>query len=149
MTEPTGADLTWMAVAIEWSRRCPFVPDRFNVGAVVVADSQELEHGYSRDVDPHMHAEESALSRLSGVDLTGATIYTSMEPCTIRASHPRTCTQLILATGITRVVYAIREPSFLVECDGVEQLAAAGLTVIEAPSLAAEVRAVNAHIPWS
>jgi len=72
-----------------------------------------------------------------------------MEPCTIRASHPRTCTQLILATGITRVVYAIREPSFLVECDGVEQLAAAGLTVIETPSLAAEVRAVNAHIPWS
>jgi len=72
-----------------------------------------------------------------------------MEPCTIRASHPRTCTQLILASGITRVVYAIREPSFLVECDGVEQLAAAGLTVIETPSLAAEVRAVNAHIPWS
>jgi pyrimidine deaminase RibD-like protein len=148
MIQPTPDDLRWMATAVDWSRRCPFVPDRFNVGSVVVADGRELAHGYSRDVDRHTHAEESALSQLDGVELSTATIYTTMEPCTIRASRPRTCTQLILASGIQRVVYAIREPSFLVECDGVEQLEGSGLTVIETPSLAAAVRAANSHIPW-
>ncbi len=145
---PTAEDLRWMDAAIDLSRRCPFVPDRFNVGAVVVAGGHELAHGYSRDVDSHVHAEESALSRLSGMNLAHATIYTTMEPCSVRLSRPRTCTELILASGIRRVVYAVREPAFLVECDGVERLNRAGVEVIGTPSLAAAVRTVNAHIPW-
>jgi pyrimidine deaminase RibD-like protein len=72
-----------------------------------------------------------------------------MEPCSIRASRPKTCTRLIIDSGVRRVVYAIREPPFLVDCDGVEQLEAAGLTVIQTPELAAEVIRVNAHIPWT
>jgi diaminohydroxyphosphoribosylaminopyrimidine deaminase / 5-amino-6-(5-phosphoribosylamino)uracil reductase len=148
MTDLTDDDLRWMNVAIDWSRRCPYVPDRFNVGAVIVADGRELSHGYSRDTDRHVHAEESALSRLDAVDLSAATIYTTMEPCTVRASRPLTCTQLILASGIRRVVYAVLEPAFLVECDGIEQLRRAGLTVLETPTLAAAVHEVNSHIPW-
>jgi len=148
MTEPTDADLAWMRAAISWSLRCPPLADRFNVGAIVVARGEELAYGYSREDDDTVHAEESALGKLAGHNLTGATVYTTLEPCSVRASRPLTCTQLILAAGIARVVYAIREPPFLVDCDGVEQLEAAGLIVVETPTLAAAVREANPGIPW-
>jgi diaminohydroxyphosphoribosylaminopyrimidine deaminase/5-amino-6-(5-phosphoribosylamino)uracil reductase len=49
--------------------------------------------------------------------LAAATLYTTLEPCTERKSLPRTCTQLVLAAGVRRVVYAYREPSlFVAQC---------------------------------
>ena len=45
------------------------------------------------------------------------------------------------------MVIAWREPSTLVSrCDGVEQLEAAGRTVLEFPDLAAQVAELNAHL---
>nr|MDT0666433.1 dCMP deaminase [Micromonospora sp. DSM 115978] len=78
--------------------------------------------------------------------LTGVTIYSSLEPCSARASRPRTCTELILAAGIRRVVFAWREPAVFVDCHGAELLAAGGVEVVELPELAAVVRTVNAHL---
>ena len=52
----------------------------------------------------------------------GSTIYSSLEPCSARASRPRTCTDLILAAHIGRVVFAWREPSIFVEGRGAELL---------------------------
>jgi diaminohydroxyphosphoribosylaminopyrimidine deaminase/5-amino-6-(5-phosphoribosylamino)uracil reductase len=49
-------------------------------------------------------------------------LYTSMEPCSIRKSRFVSCTQLIVAAGIRRVVLAMREPPIIVDCKGVEQL---------------------------
>ena len=63
-----------------------------------------------------------------------------MEPCSTRASRPRSCTQLILAAGITRVVFAWREPSIFVDGRGAELLAAAGVEVVEVPELADAAR---------
>lgn len=137
-----------MRVAVDWSRECPRAPRLFNVGAAVVAHGELLAYGYSRDSDPTVHAEESALLKLRGADLADAVMYTSMEPCSIRKSRPLTCTQLILDSGIRRVFYAVREPKFLVDCEGVELLEADGLRVIEMPEFAAEVHAINSHISW-
>ena len=58
----------------------------------------------------------------------------------------RTCTELILDAGIARVVFALREPPLFADCDGAELLTRAGVEVVELPALAAEVRAVNAHL---
>ncbi|MET9883785.1 hypothetical protein ABZZ20_11690 [Streptomyces sp. NPDC006430] len=70
-----------------------------------------------------------------------------MEPCSERRSRPLSCTQLILRSLIRRVVIAWREPSILVaECVGVETLREAGVKVVELSNLAAEARAVNAHL---
>jgi diaminohydroxyphosphoribosylaminopyrimidine deaminase/5-amino-6-(5-phosphoribosylamino)uracil reductase len=69
-----------------------------------------------------------------------------MEPCSARASRPRSCTQLILAAGISRVVFAWREPSIFVEGRGAELLTAGGVEVVELPELAAAVREVNQHL---
>ena len=43
-------------------------------------------------------------------------------------------------------MFALREPPLFADCDGAELLARAGVEVVELPALAAEVRAVNAHL---
>ncbi|EIV96416.1 dCMP deaminase [Frankia sp. QA3] len=151
---PDG-DRYWLARAVELGRRCPPSTTAFSVGAMIVAaDGTLLAEGYSRAQEPHDHAEEVALRRLAartdlaaGTDPAAATVYSSLEPCSARASRPRTCTELILAAGIGRVVFAWREPSLFVDCDGAERLAAAGVEVVEIPALAVDVRAVNSHLP--
>jgi diaminohydroxyphosphoribosylaminopyrimidine deaminase/5-amino-6-(5-phosphoribosylamino)uracil reductase len=140
-------DRQWMERAIDLSRLCPVVPNAYSVGAVVVdADGKELATGYSRETDPVAHAEESALGKLADVPV-GATIYSTLEPCSERKSRPLPCTRLILAAGIQRVVIAWREPDlFVADCQGVELLTAAGVEVVELPELAEAARAVNAHL---
>jgi riboflavin-specific deaminase-like protein len=142
-------DKHWLARAVELSTHCPPSATAFAVGAVVVdADGNELARGYSRESGGTEHAEEAALGKLDPADprLSTATIYSSLEPCSRRASRPRTCTQLILAAGIPRVVFALREPPTFVEGEGAEQLAAAGVDVVELPDLAHAVRTVNQNL---
>ncbi|MGH3687695.1 MAG: deaminase [Pseudonocardiaceae bacterium] len=139
-----------MRVAIELAHRCPPSPGAYSVGAVIVDHNGELiSRGYSRETDSQVHAEESALAKLARDDprLTTATIYSTLEPCSQRKSRPRTCTQLILAAGIPRVVIAWREPSFFVaKCQGYELLADSGVVVIEIPDLARDAQAPNNHL---
>ncbi|MEU3185537.1 deaminase [Streptomyces sp. NPDC006923] len=143
-------DHAWLALAVELAKLCPPSEAAFNVGAVIVgADGSEISRGYSRENDPHVHAEESALGKLAPGDprLADATIYSSLEPCSERRSRPRTCTRLILDAGIARVVLAWREPDlFVTGCQGVELLTEAGVEVVEIPALAEAARAVNAHL---
>ncbi|GAB3744756.1 cytidine/deoxycytidylate deaminase family protein [Nocardiopsis nanhaiensis] len=143
------ADAYWLERTVELSRSCPPSDTAFSVGAVVVsAEGRVLGEGYSRRDDPHDHAEEVALRGTDPDDprLAGATMYTSLEPCSARASRPRSCSALILTTPIPRVVLAWREPALFVDCDGAERLAEDGRIVVERPDLAAGVREVNAHL---
>ncbi|MEU8265661.1 deaminase [Sphaerisporangium sp. NPDC049002] len=150
MTEVhADVDRRWLDRTVELSRLCPASATAFAVGAVVVdAEGQVIATGYSREGDPHDHAEEAALAKISRDDprLASATIYSSLEPCTTRASRPRSCTELILAAGIRRAVFAWREPDLFVDCTGVETLREAGVEVIEIAALASRVLEVNAHL---
>lgn len=142
----SAVDDHWLARAVELSRNCPPSTTAFSVGAVIVdAAGEEIAHGFSRDTDDTVHAEESALAKLADDDprLATATIYSSMEPCSTRRSRPRSCTELIRHAGIPRVVFTYREPSTFVVGEGAERLAAAGVTVVERPGLADEVREIN------
>jgi pyrimidine deaminase RibD-like protein len=142
-------DRFWLEKAIDLSRSCPPSETAFSVGAIIVDEGGKIvSTGYSRETDPHDHAEEIAISKLHPSDhrLASSTIYSTLEPCSKRASRPRTCTELIIAAGIGRVVLAWREPSIFVDCEGVELLTAAGLEVVEYPDLANAVRQVNAHL---
>jgi diaminohydroxyphosphoribosylaminopyrimidine deaminase / 5-amino-6-(5-phosphoribosylamino)uracil reductase len=145
----TTSDHQWMRHAIELAHRCPPAGGAYSVGAVIVdAHGQEIASGYSREVDAHGHAEETALAKAAGDPrLAGATLYSTLEPCSQRRSRPRTCTQLIMESGIGRVVVAWREPElFVADCQGVEILARSGITVVEFPELADLARAANAHL---
>lgn len=142
-----AADWRWLRVATDLATQCPPAETAFSVGCVIVAaDGTELARGYSRDTDPRVHAEESALARLHGTDLTGATLYSSLEPCGQRASRPASCSKLIIDAGLRRVVFAWREPRTFVEGVGAEVLAAAGVEIVEVPELAEEALAPNRHL---
>ena len=152
-----GRDHEWLLEAIEESRRCPTSTTAFAVGAIIVSGAgEELARGHSRQEDPHDHAEEVALAhwRQRGGESGGApraagvTLYSSLEPCSTRRSRPLPCSELVIASGIRRVVFAAREPELFVECHGVADLTAAGVGVVELDEMAGLVRAVNAHLDW-
>jgi diaminohydroxyphosphoribosylaminopyrimidine deaminase / 5-amino-6-(5-phosphoribosylamino)uracil reductase len=144
-------DERWMRAAIEQAWRCPPSDTAFSVGAVIVdATGAELSRGFSREGgDTVVHAEESALGKLALGEprLAGATIYSTLEPCSQRQSRPRTCTELIIAAGLRRVVIAWREPAlFVADAQGYELLSRAGITVAELPEFAADAIAPNRHL---
>ncbi|WP_067457754.1 deaminase [Actinomadura macra] len=145
-------DLGWLGLACDLARLCPPSTTAFSVGAVIVdANGREIARGFSREGDPHDHAEEAALAK-AGIlvgragRLRGATVYSSLEPCGARASRPRPCAELIVASGARRVVFAWREPSLFTAGTGAEILAAAGVEPVELPELADRAREPNAHL---
>jgi diaminohydroxyphosphoribosylaminopyrimidine deaminase / 5-amino-6-(5-phosphoribosylamino)uracil reductase len=145
----TESDRLWLREAVALSRQCPPSQTAFAVGAVLVAaDGSVLATGYSRELGPHDHAEETALVRLRGrtTELAAASLYSSLEPCRYRASRPRPCAELIIEAGVGRVVVAWLEPPVFAAGGGAELLRGAGVVVVEIPELAAGARAVNAHV---
>jgi pyrimidine deaminase RibD-like protein len=141
-------DTAWLRIACELAQLCPPSRTAFSVGAVIVGpDGTEIARAYSREHDPLDHAEEAALAKITpGTDLRGATIYTSLEPCGERKSRPLTCTDLIIAAGIRRVVFAWREPSVFVQSSGADRLHTHGIETVELPDLADLARTPNAHL---
>ncbi|WP_371670479.1 dihydrofolate reductase family protein [Streptomyces sp. NBC_00289] len=148
---PSAADRHWLALACELAQRCPPSSTAFSVGAVVVAaDGTELARGHSREGgDPVVHAEEAALAKLDASDprLAGATVYSSLEPCALRASRPAPCARLILDAGVRRVVTAWREPdTFVTGADGSGLLATEGAAVAVLPEYEERAQAPNRHL---
>jgi 5-amino-6-(5-phosphoribosylamino)uracil reductase len=125
-----------LAEACVLTERCPPSASAFSVGCVVVADNGSvLGSGWSRRHDPLDHAEEGVLRELAGDPrLPGATVYSSLEPCGQRASRPDSCATLIERAGVSRVVYAWREPpEFVAMPSGIEALERAGITTTHLP----------------
>ncbi|WP_405134101.1 dCMP deaminase [Nocardia sp. NBC_01388] len=150
MPDETRGDRGWMRHAIGLARLCPPSDTAFSVGAVIVgADGVEIMHGWSRETDDKVHAEESALNKLGNDPrLPHATLYSTLEPCSQRGSKDRApCTDRILAAGIRRVVIAWREPgTFVDNCQGVEKLREHGIEVVELSDLADEAMSMNRHL---
>ncbi|WP_454330995.1 dihydrofolate reductase family protein [Streptomyces glaucescens] len=151
-TVASAADRHWLSLACDLARQCPPSSSAFSVGAVVVAaDGAELARGHSREGDdPVVHAEEAALAKIDPADprLPGATVYSSLEPCTHRASRPRPCARLILDAGVRRVVTAWREPdTFVTGADGAGALSAQGVDVVVLPEYEEAATAPNRHLP--
>lgn len=148
MTVP--GDSAWMTLACELAGNCPVSDHAYSVGSVIVdKDGNEVARGWSREDDPHVHAEESALGKVAPDDprLIGATIYSTLEPCSERKTRPVACAQLIINSPIRRVVTAWREPSlFVADCQGIELLKRAGAEVIEMPEFTATAMAPNRHL---
>jgi pyrimidine deaminase RibD-like protein len=145
----TDADLRWLREAVELSRLSPPSDRAFSVGAVLVCGGRAIATGFSRERDPHDHAEEVALAKAAEAgpaELAGATMYTSLEPCRRRLSRPCSCSELIVAAGLQRVVLAWLEPPLFVPGGGARWLRERGVTVVEVPELAAAARSVNAHL---
>src|ERR1700722_10149301 len=74
------------------------------VGAIIVKDDQVIGEGFYT-YDGIQHAEIHALAQ-AGNRARGATVYTSLEPC---SHHGRTppCAQALIDAGVKRVVTAL------------------------------------------
>jgi pyrimidine deaminase RibD-like protein len=141
------SDAHWMELALELSRLSPRSDSAFAVGAVIIDPAgRELARGYSRETG-RLHAEESAFAKLAAGAAAGGTLYSTLEPCSTRASSPYSCAALTIEAGISRVVIAWREPPlFVARCEGVELLQAAGITVDLLSEYESAAREPNRHL---
>ncbi len=103
------ADREYMGKAIEQAK-LDHRPHK--VGAVIVKEGKILGLGYGGQYSEVEHAEGGLLERqLAQFDLKGATLYTTLEPCT-RRRHPNySCAEVIKQRGIGRVVIGILDPN--------------------------------------
>jgi diaminohydroxyphosphoribosylaminopyrimidine deaminase/5-amino-6-(5-phosphoribosylamino)uracil reductase len=106
----TDSDRAHLARAIELARRgTGEVRPNPVVGAVVARDGHVLGEGWHERYGG-AHAEVNAIEACGTADLTGATLYVSLEPCCHEGKTPP-CTDAILQAGIGRVVVASDDPT--------------------------------------
>lgn len=101
------SDEQYMRRALELAARAG---DEVPVGAVVVLDDRIVGEGWNQPLstnDPTSHAEIAAIraagSAIGNYRLTGATLYVTLEPCTM-------CVGAVFLARIARVVYGAADP---------------------------------------
>jgi diaminohydroxyphosphoribosylaminopyrimidine deaminase/5-amino-6-(5-phosphoribosylamino)uracil reductase len=94
------------------------------VGCVVVKDGQVLATGVHKAAGCD-HAERVALNKLAQ-QAHGATLYVTLEPCVHHGKTPP-CTDIIIASGVQRVIFAFADPNPLVYQQASRILAQAGI----------------------
>lgn len=113
------------------------------VGAVLVHEGRIIGEGYHhRYGEPH--AEVMAIASVRDKDrplLGESTLYVTLEPCSHYGKTPP-CAELIVRTGIPRVVVAQLDPFPLVAGHGIELLRRAGIEV-ELGCMEDEARELN------
>lgn len=102
-------DEKWMQEALALAKQGA-AEGEVPVGALVVRDGQVLGRGWNRPIaghDPTAHAEVMALRDAARHEanyrLTGATLYVTIEPCTM-------CFGALMHARIARLVYGAMEP---------------------------------------
>lgn len=123
-------DNRFMAWAVEEAHNDP---RQFKVGALIVTRNQEVirAHG-GEDPERKEHAEHRAIHKCLGqIDLKGATLYTTLEPCVEHARSPghTPCAVEILTSEIDRVVVGIIDTDGRVRGNGAHKLRQGGIVV--------------------
>lgn len=141
-------DRRYLQMAVDESRKCTPSASSYCVGAVILSTDNKLFTGHTHETSPTHHAEQEAIMKAlaANADLHGATMYCSMEPCSIRKSEPESCSELIVRHEFRRVVFALYEPDCFVCCAGALNLRRHGIEVVVDDALASQVRKINAHV---
>lgn len=122
------ADTGYMRRALELAAAAEGeVSPRPPVGALIVDRQGRVAGEGATEPSPGPHAEVVALRR-AGPRAAGATLYTSLEPCSHTGDTPP-CSQALVAAGVRRVVVGMRDPNPLVRGRGIRALRAAGIEV--------------------
>ena len=127
MNSRESVDHRHMARALELAERGLWTTDpNPRVGCVIADGERVIAEGWHARAG-EAHAERAALAAARD-DVRGATVYVTLEPCCHQGRTPP-CTEALVAAGVARVVYAMRDPNPRVGGKGIERLAAAGIAV--------------------
>lgn len=116
------------------------------VGAVVAFGTRLVNSGHRSEFDLGEHAEYTVLERkLKDERIKGATVYTTLEPCTGRPSpHKIPCMERLKARKVERVVIGMLDPDRNIRGLGVLALRKANIQVdLFPPDLMAELEELN------
>lgn len=109
-------DREFCEVAVELARKSVSENDdqpHPYVGALVVKDGKILAKGYRGETGDGDHAEYCALRKINddvdNVNLSGCTVYTTLEPCSIRKPRKTPCTNRLINAKVARVVYGLAD----------------------------------------
>jgi diaminohydroxyphosphoribosylaminopyrimidine deaminase / 5-amino-6-(5-phosphoribosylamino)uracil reductase len=143
VTTYTDTDKTHLARAVELARRgTGAVKPNPVVGAVIVRDGEVLGEGWHMEYGG-AHAEVNAIEACGLADLSGATLYVSLEPCCHEGKTPP-CTDAIIQAGIGRVVVASDDPTEKASGRGLGILRDEGVEIVIADGeLATSARLLN------
>jgi pyrimidine deaminase RibD-like protein len=114
--EETDSDIQrkFMKMAIDEARKCKPEDCRLHprVGAVVVKSGVVLAKAHRGELESGDHAEYTAMEKkLPDEVIAGATIYTTLEPCTTR-NHPKVpCAHRLSERKVSRVVIGMLDPN--------------------------------------
>lgn len=125
------ANLELMRLAIENGKKSISEEDKLSplVGALLLKDGKVLGVAYRGQKGDGDHAEYTLFEKiLKGQDISGATLYTTLEPCTHRNNH-KPCSDWIIEKNIGHVYIGILDPNPKIYNNGCKKLKAAGVEV--------------------
>lgn len=131
MVSFSSADRAYMARALVLAQKgAIWTSPNPRVGAVIVQKGKIVAEGYHARCGA-AHAEVMALNeaRRSKIDLRGATLYVTLEPCSHLNKKTPPCVPHIVEAGISRVVIAMKDPNPAVLGRGIAMLKKAGIAV--------------------
>ncbi len=130
----------WMTKALQLAQKGLFTTHpNPRVGCVLVKQDELIGQGYHVKAGEG-HAEVNALADAKQ-DVSGATAYVTLEPCSHQGKTPP-CADALIKAGVARVVYGTQDPNPEVAGNGLAKLKAAGIEVV-GPILEAECEALN------
>lgn len=97
------------------------------VGAVLVKKGRIISEGYHKKAGAP-HAEVIAIDA-AGNQATASTLYVTLEPCCHKDKRTPPCTEKITASGIRKVIIAMKDPNPKVSGNGIRELEKAGIGV--------------------
>ena len=126
----TQEDHDYMNMALAEAKKSLFISNpNPRVGCVIVKNNQVIGFGHTQAAGSD-HAEIVALkdAKAKGFDVSGSTVYVTLEPC---CHHGRTppCTDALINTKVATVIAAMTDPNPLVAGQGLEKLRTAGIEV--------------------
>lgn len=143
-----AGDEVYMRAAIALARRgLGRTAPNPSVAALVVDDQRAIPRLLGRGLTApggRPHAEAIAIAQ-AGAAARGGTIFVTLEPCAQRSQRVfgPSCTEIILESGLRRVVIGASDPSPFAAGEGAARLQAAGLEVVTGV-LAREAHAITA-----